>query len=209
MRRCLTPSLASVAPWRRRRPSEAGLLLLVQLQDYCFSSNWIVMSTLGGSPQTPAPEDRVPSGKWWAWRNGSVGARRDCARAQGVQGATAGGARTPSATSAPRARGRSRDKRKSGAEAHSLHDPWVVARNESGPGSAPATAVGPRWYRLPRPMRPDHPPPGTMGTGGRSGTHRNLPDPPAGSRNRTGIPVFGNIEESTGMLAESPGDMCR
>ena len=52
------------------------------------------------------------------------------------------------------------------SQAYALDDPWVVARNESGPRSEPATVVVPLWYRLLRPMRPDRPPPGTMGTRG-------------------------------------------
>src|SRR5436190_18381237 len=42
----------------------------------------------------------------------------------------------------------------------------VVARNESGPGSEPTTAVVPLWYRLLRLPSPERPRPGTMGTRG-------------------------------------------
>ena len=63
-----------------------------------------------------------------------------------------------------------REKQKSGAESQSLDYPCVVARSESRPGSEPATpptlVVVPLWYRLLRPLRPDCPQPGTLGTRG-------------------------------------------
>jgi hypothetical protein len=54
--------------------------------------------------------------------------------------------------------------------AHTLNNPCVVARNESGPGSEPATPptllVVPLWYRLLCPIRPDRRRAGTVGTRG-------------------------------------------